>query len=747
MAITLGDAVLYLAANDSKLNSTLKDVESKTMSWIGGLGGKIAMGLGAVVTAAIGGAVALGTAAFAAGNKLDAAYDTLLIKTGASGDALAQLQADFKSVFSSIPTEAEPAANALALIYQRLGSTGEQSQTLTKQILEMSRMMGTDATASAETFTRMMGDAGLSAEEGSLMLDKIFVSSQKSGIGLDRLMGLATQFGSPMRLMGFTIDDTISLLSKWEKEGVNTELVMGSLRIAAGKFADEGKPLRESLLETFESIKNNKDATAALSKGMDVFGAKAGPDMVAAIREGRFEIDDMVAALQGADGAILKTAKKTMDWGEKLTMLKNKATLALEPIGMKLMDVASAVLDKAGPALDWFSGIIDKFVVPALDKAVNAFGYLFDLLAIGDSLFTVFEDGSTVLEGFFTRLGMGSTDAEALAGKIIEIASAMEQWITGTLIPFVQEHWPQIQGVLLGIGAALAAAGIVSIVTSIGAAIAAVGAPVLLLIGLAALLGAAWTSNWGGIQEKTQAAIEFVKGILDGGMQFINDLVNGKLGLLSLIFTAAWANIQLIFAAFQAGLSGDWHRFGELLRTAWDNSWRVIGAVLQTAWINIQNGVRTGIQNVKDFFTKMDWGQVGRNILQGIANGITGGLKIIADAAKAAATTALEAAQGFLGISSPSKVFAEEVGKPSAEGFGKGFADQMGKMGPDAGGAALNSFGSVPTFSGGGGGGPVQFTYVDQRFISLTDEFDAERILAPIIERFLNNRGYMKATA
>jgi hypothetical protein len=361
------------------------------------------------------------------------------------------------------------------------------------------------------------------------------------------------------------------------------------------------------------------------------------------------------------------------------------------------------------------SDIMNNFVIPVVQKLVDSL----NLLLEGD------------VQGALANLF-----GDEVASKVMTFAKSVGDFINNTLIPFVQEHWPQIQGVLLGIGAALVAAGIISIVTAIGAAISSLGLPVLLLIGLGGTLGRIWGENWGGIQEKTQAAIEFVKGILDGGMQFINDLVNGKLGLLSVIFTTAWANIQLIFAAFQAALGGDWHRFGELLRTAWDNSWRMIGAVLQTAWINIQNGVRTGIQNVINFFTKTDWGQVGRNILQGIANGITGGLAIIVDAAKAAASAALEAAKGFLGISSPSKVFAEEVGKPSAEGFGKGFANQMGKMGPDAGGAALNSFGSVPNLSGVGGI-QVIYNHNDQRFISLSDEFEAERILRPVILRIL----------
>jgi hypothetical protein len=137
---------------------------------------------------------------------------------------------------------------------------------------------------------------------------------------------------------------------------------------------------------------------------------------------------------------------------------------------------------------------------------------------------------------------------------------------------------------------------------------------------------------------------------------------------------------------------------------------------------------------------------VGRNILEGIANGIRNGLGIITEAAKTAASNALEAAKGFLGIKSPSTVFAEEVGEPSAEGFGEGFARRMGQIGAGAGQEAIQSFGNAPAL-GGAGGGSIQLQYVDQRFISLSDEFEAERVLRPIIERIFRGMGPQGATA
>src|SRR5262245_50718574 len=49
MSVTLGDAILWLRTDDSKLNAGLQGAETKTKSWVGGLGGILQTGLGFAV--------------------------------------------------------------------------------------------------------------------------------------------------------------------------------------------------------------------------------------------------------------------------------------------------------------------------------------------------------------------------------------------------------------------------------------------------------------------------------------------------------------------------------------------------------------------------------------------------------------------------------------------------------------------------------------------------------------------------
>lgn len=67
----------------------------------------------------------------------------------------------------------------------------------------------------------------------------------------------------------------------------------------------------------------------------------------------------------------------------------------------------------------------------------------------------------------------------------------------------------------------------------------------------------------------------------------------------------------------------------------------------------------------------------GKNIAQGIAAGIDAGVPAIMEAARSAARAALEAAKDELGIASPSKETAIEVGLPVVQGIVQGIGDNL----------------------------------------------------------------------
>ena len=349
----LGEAFVLLRADGSTLNEDLskqkKELEKELNSWEKSFK-NLGKGLSTSVTPAI---VAIGAAAVGAGVQLEEAFDTIRVGTGATGKNLEDLKESFKNVFSNVPSSAKDVATAIADINTRTGQTGPALEKLATQILNMSRITKTDLNANIAAGTRAFGDWSIATDKQSDALDTVFKASQATGITVTSLMENLVRYGAPLRQFNFSFEESAALMGKWEKEGVNAELVLGSLRIGLKKFADEGIPAREGLRKTIEEIQRLGPSAEATSIAMKTFGSRAGPDMAAAILEGRFAIDDLVKSLASSKETIQTAAEETEHFGEKWTKVRNKIIVALEPIGTKILSIA----ENAIPMLEKIAGV------------------------------------------------------------------------------------------------------------------------------------------------------------------------------------------------------------------------------------------------------------------------------------------------------------------------------------------------------------------------------------------------------
>lgn len=101
---------------------------------------------------------------------------------------------------------------------------------------------------------------------------------------------------------------------------------------------------------------------------------------------------------------------------------------------------------------------------------------------------------------------------------------------------------------------------------------------------------------------------------------------------------------------------------------------RLVAGLIQ-AIPKVVDGVRQIIQRIKSTFSDIDWGEVGRRIIEGIKNGLASAGGMIVDAARDTARKALNAAKSFLGINSPSRVFKEQVGEMIPAGMAEGIEE------------------------------------------------------------------------
>lgn len=417
----------------------VRDRASGALGRIAGKGRALggALKIGAVAGAA--GLIGLGVGLTKIGLDFDKAFDKIKVGTGATGPALEGVKEDFRRVFGGVPTDMAKASTAIADLNTRLGLTGKPLQQMSKQVLELSRLTDTDLGTNIEKVSRLFGDWAVNTEDQSDALDRVFKTSQATGPSVDRLAHLMVAFGAPLRQLNFSFEESAALMGKWEKEGVNTELVMGSLKIAIANFAREGVPLRAGLDETIRRIQELGPGAEATGLAMETFGARAGGDMAAAILEGKFAIEDLMGTLDEGGAGILETAKQTESFGEKLTRVKNQVILLVEPLAVRLVDALGAV-----------ATMIEEDVAPAIDEklipALKGFWETHGPLVIG----VLGQMGEGVLTVKDAVVGLGEW--------VLNNKAALVAAIGGIGLAFA---WTNPAGaVLLGIGAIITAVGI-----------------------------------------------------------------------------------------------------------------------------------------------------------------------------------------------------------------------------------------------------------------------------------------------
>src|SRR5690606_7201085 len=69
------------------------------------------------------------------------------------------------------------------------------------------------------------------------------------------------------------------------------------------------------------------------------FGTRGAGQFISALRSGKLNFDDLAASAGLSGDTILDVADDTNDWRESLTLLKNRALLAIEPVAMRVFDL------------------------------------------------------------------------------------------------------------------------------------------------------------------------------------------------------------------------------------------------------------------------------------------------------------------------------------------------------------------------------------------------------------------------
>lgn len=83
---------------------------------------------------------------------------------------------------------------------------------------------------------------------------------------------------------------------------------------------------------------------------------------------------------------------------------------------------------------------------------------------------------------------------------------------------------------------------------------------------------------------------------------------------------------------------------------------------------------------IADKIMETDWLGIGKDIINGIKDGLVNGVKNIGNTIKNVAGGIVDGFKNFFGIHSPSRLFRDEIGENLALGIGEGFTEEMGTV-------------------------------------------------------------------
>lgn len=614
--------------------------------------------------------------------------------------------------------------SAEALNYMALaGYDAQTAMSMLPNVLNLAAAGNFDLARASDMVTDTQTAFGLSLERTSLMVDEMAKAASTGNTSVEQLGdaflvvgGLAKELNGGL----VYIDENTSVATDGVQE---LEIALTAMANAGIKGSEAGTHMRNMLLKLSSPTAQGVKSLEAL--GVSVFDAQGNMralsdvfqdlsvSMNALTQEQKLQaISDIFNTRDVASAEALMSAISS-DWDE---------------IGASILDAQGAAQKMADTQLDNLAGDVTLFK-SALEGAQIA---LSDGLA--PSLREFVQSGTTLLSNFASNMktdgivgAVSGIGRDIGAGLVQALRSAADN-VRQNGAQIISDAFNNIGGLMIDIATWIPyiAEAVLDLVGAFGQAIletdwsaimSNLGSKLFndMSLALAETFGAN-TDDFGFIDGLFRAISAKMPTLMQSGVQILTTIGTGIINALPTIITTAGQIITslvgfilenaptLILSGIQliVNLAMGLIQAIPQINTAIGN---VIKSLFQRIVQSYAEGQRRGLEwmlkvgqgflqavpkilqyianivrQIISKFTSVDWGGVGSNIIHGIASGITAAAGAIAGAVMSAAQNALNAAKNFLGIKSPSRLFANEVGRWIPPGIAQGIENNMSPL-------------------------------------------------------------------
>ena len=377
--------------------------------------------------------MALGAGAVAAYDAVDEGADKILVATGASGEALADMEERMKSLATSIPTDFGTAGDAIGAVNTRFGITGDALEELSGQYIKFAKLNGTDVTNSVNSTQKALTAFGKSSKSAGKYLDVLTKVGQDTGIAVDKLNDGVTANASSFQAMGMDLYQAATFMGKIEKSGADVSAVFSGLGKATKLAAKENKSMNSMLMDFQKKVKSGKKDAEAMTLAYEMFG-KSGAQVFNAVKSGAIDFGDLASSAENLGNVVSDSFEATLDPADRFQTAMNAVKVTGAEIASVAMPAVSVALDKVRDiimkARDAWNGLSEdtKKAILIVGSVAAAIG---PILAIGGKLVSGIGGAVGLLGKFAGALHIAAGPAVAVVAAVGVLAAVfVKLWKT-----------------------------------------------------------------------------------------------------------------------------------------------------------------------------------------------------------------------------------------------------------------------------------------------------------------------------
>lgn len=326
---------------------------------------------------------------------------------------------------------------------------------------------------------------------------------------------------------------------------------------------------------------------------------------------------------------------------------------SLIPVFQSLLNIASSLgqgfMEALNP-LSVVSSFVDTFrnVVTAVQPVVATVGQ--SLISLGATLQSSLQPALSTIGQSFNNL---ATTMIPLIGQAISAVLP----VVGQVISVVM----QIVGVVLPIVSQIAAT-LIPAITSIATMVMSFAANIVSVV----------MPVVSSILSLIQTAMPYIQTVITNSLNMIFSVWNTVWPAIQSVVSTVLGVVQSVISSVMGVIKGIITAATQVMQGNWSGAWDTIKSLVSSALSGIKSAVSSGISNVVSYFTSLPGKissalgglasrlmSIGRDAIQGLANGISNAGGAVLNAITGAVDGAINKAKEMLGIASPSKLFRQ----------------------------------------------------------------------------------------